>query len=327
MKRVLITGATGFLGKYTVEEFRDHRYAVIATGRNDQNLRKLAGKNTQTILSSLEDLAKLDQPVDVVIHVAALSTVWGSWREFYDNNVMGTQHVIDFCIRNKVKRLVFVSSPSVYSGRGDRFDIKESEYDTNNNLNDYIKSKLLAEQLVKKANSQTLQTVILRPRGLFGVGDTSIVPRLIKANGTIGLPLFNDGKNLVDMTCVENVAYATRLAAESSRASGRTYNITNGEPREFRAIIDALFRDIGIDARYRHLSLNALYVLAVMIERVYKLFRIHREPPITRYTVCTLGYSQTLDISKARRDLGYIPKVSLDEGIKHYAEVYKESHS
>ena len=327
MKQVLITGATGFLGKYTVEEFRNHGYSVIATGRNKQNLHKLVGKNTRTISCSLDDLAKLDQQVDVVIHVAALSTIWGSWRDFYESNVVGTQHVIDFCARNKVKRLVFISSPSIYSGKGDRFDIKESDYNPENSLNDYIKTKLLAEKLVRDVNTKTLQTVILRPRGLFGVGDTSIVPRLLKANNTIGIPLFNNGQNLVDMTCVENVAYAIRLVAESKRASGQTYNISNGEPREFRVIIETLFGQIGKQPHYKHPNLKFIYLLANMIERIYKLLHIYHEPPITRYTVCTLGYSQTLDISKARQEIGYAPIVSLDEGIKKYATAYRAAHS
>lgn len=327
MKRVLITGATGFLGKYTVEEFRKHGYDVIATGRNKQILGDLAGKNVQTIACSLEDLAKLDQKVDVVIHVAALSTIWDSWRNFYESNAIGTQHVIDFCIRNKVKRLVFISSPSVYSGRGDRLNIREPDYNPKNSLNDYIKTKLLAEQLITKANKRSLQTVILRPRGLFGVGDTSIVPRLLKANNTIGLPLFNEGRNLVDMTCVENVAHATRLAAESKSANGQTYNITNGEPREFRSIIEALFSQIGVQPHYKRLNLRTVYFFASTIEKLYRLLHIYREPPITRYTVCTLGYSQTLDISKAKQELGYKPIVSLDEGIKKYATAYNKAHS
>lgn len=327
MKRVLITGATGFLGKYTVEEFRKHGYYVIATGRNKQILNDMAGKNVQTIACSLDDLTNLDQKVDVVIHVAALSTIWDSWRNFYESNVIGTQHVIDFCVREKVKRLVFISSPSVYSGRGDRLNIREPDYDKENSLNYYIKTKLLAEQLITKANKESLQTVILRPRGLFGVGDTSIVPRLLKANDTIGLPLFNEGCNLVDMTCVENVAYAARLAAESKYANGQVYNITNGEPREFRTIIQALFRKIDVQPRYRHLNLRTVYIFASAIEKLYRFLHIYREPPITRYTVCTLGYSQTLDISKAKQELGYKPIVSLDEGIKKYATAYNKAHS
>jgi len=327
MKKVLITGATGFLGKYTVKEFSRHGYTVLATGRNKQNLAKLENKNVRTITCSLEKLPKLNQRVDIVVHVAALSTIWGSWHDFYENNVVGTENVIDFCVRNKVKRLIFISSPSVYSGQGDRLKIMESDYDPENNLNYYIKSKLLAEKLVRKANTKTLQTVIIRPRGLIGVGDTSIVPRLIKANDSFGLPLFNDGHNLVDMTCVENVAYAVRLAAETKSASGQTYNISNGEPRQFRAIVEKLFLELGRQPHYKRPNLKTMYLLASLMERVYKLLHIYREPPLTRYTVCTLGYSQTLDISKAKRELGYSPILSLNEGIKKYAAAYKTACS
>lgn len=326
MKKVLITGATGFLGKYIVEEFSRHGYSVIANGRNKQNLGKLVAKNVSTIACSLEDLASLNYRVNIVIHAAALSTIWGLWSDFYENNVVGTQHVINFCIRNKIKRLVFVSSPSIYSERADRLKIKESDYDPDNNLNYYIKTKLHAEKLVREANSKALQTVIIRPRGLIGIGDTSIAPRLIRANVRIGLPLFNNGHNLVDMTCVENVAYAIFLAAESQKANGQTYNITNGEPRQFRIIIEKLFSEIGQRPRYKHANIKILYLLASLIERAYKLLRIYREPPITRYTVCTLGYSQTLDISKAEQELGYKPIISLDDGIKKYATAYKSAH-
>lgn len=327
MKWVLITGATGFLGGYVVDEFHRNGYHIIAAGRNKERLGKLKRERVDLWQGDLSDLSGFTKSVDVVVHVAALSTIWGYWNDFYEDNVTGTQNVIDFCIRDKVKRLVFISSPSVYSGQGDRLKIKESDYDPKNNLNDYIKTKILAEGLVREANSKTLQTTILRPRGLIGIGDTSIIPRLIKANDSIGLPLFNDGHNLVDMTCVENAAYATRLAAESKSASGQTYNITNGEPRQFGAIIEKLLHELGQQPRFRRPNLKRLYLLASLVERVYKLLRIHHEPPITRYTVCTLGYSQTLDISKAKRELGYTPILSLDEGIKRYATAYKADRS
>lgn len=327
MKTVLITGATGFLGGYVVDEFRHNGYHVIAAGRNKAKLGKLKRERVDLWQGGLSDLSGFTKSVDVVVHVAALSTIWGSWSDFYENNVAGTQNVIEFCTKNKVKRLVFISSPSIYSSKGDRLNVKESDYNPKNNLNDYIKTKLLAEKLVREANTKILQTVIIRPRGLIGIGDTSIIPRLIKANDGIGLPLFNDGHNLVDMTCVENVAYATRLAAESKVASGQTYNITNGQPRQFRAIVEKLFRELGQQPRYKHPNLKTLYLLASLTEQVYKLLRIYREPPITRYTVCTLGYSQTLDISKAKRELGYAPILSLDEGIKNYAAAYKATRS
>lgn len=322
MKTVLVTGATGFLGEYIAQEFSKKGYRVIAAGRNKQKLSKFRKAGILTFAGDLANLGKVSDKIDIVVHAAARSTVWGFWKDFYADNVQGTQHVVDFCRAIGVKRLVFVSSPSVYSRTGDRLKIKEPEVDKRNNLNNYIRSKIAAEQVVMSC-ARDIEVVILRPRGIIGVGDTSIVPRLLAANASFGIPLFRDGTNKVDLTCVENVALACRLAAESPRAVGKTYNITNGEPRPFKAIVKQLFEGLGITPRFRHRNVHVVYRVAVIIELIYRLLRITKEPPITRYTVCTLGYSQTLDISRAKRDLGYVPKVSLDTGIHQYVAANK----
>ena len=325
--RVLTTGATGFLGKYLVEELKNNGYEVIAQGRNEKRLNEL--KETygiETLCTDLNEIASKELNVDCVIHAAALSTVWGKWEDFYNSNVAGTQNVIDFCKKNNVKKLVHVSSPSIYTEKADKLNIHESDVDKNNKLSFYIRTKIMAEELVNEAYKEGLQTVIIRPRGLFGIGDTSIIPRLIKANRTIGIPLLNGGKNVVDITCVENVALALRLAIESDCDAGKTYNITNGEPTEFKKILESLFTKIGEEPRYRKLPLGLLLFLASLLEGVYKFLRIYKEPSITRYTVMTLGYSQTLNIESAKKDLNYKPVMTLEEGIIKYAEDFKSNN-
>lgn len=326
MKKVLVTGATGFLGKYLIEELLNNDYEVVAQGRKENVLNDINEKyNVQILKCSLDEIKDIELKVDYVIHAAALSTVWGKWEDFYNSNVIGTENVIDFCNKNNVKRLVYVSSPSIYSAKCDRLNIREDDFDKNNHLNFYIKSKILAENLINSIEVDKLEKVIIRPRGLFGIGDTSIIPRLIKANRKIGIPLFNDGKNIVDITCVENVATALRLAIESENAVGRTYNITNGEPREFKNILEELFKQINEPPKYLKINLNLMYGVSSVIEFIYKLFHIYKEPMITKYNICTLGYSQTLNIEKAKKDLNYIPKMTLSEGIKKYAEDYKRN--
>lgn len=324
MKRVLVTGATGFLGKYVIEELKNNKYIVIAQGRNKKKLDDLKKQyNVETLRCDLDVIQNQNLKVDFVIHAAALSTVWGKWQDFYKSNVIGTKNVIEFCQKNKVKRLVYVSSPSIYTEKKNRFDIVENDYNKQNKLNYYIRTKLMAEDLINHVKG--LETIIIRPRGLFGIGDTSIIPRIIKANRTIGIPLFNGGNNVVDITCVENVALALRLAIESSKDStGKTYNITNGEPIEFKKILEKLFDEIEETPHYRKLPLGMIYGVAMIIEWIYKLFRIYKEPAITRYTILTLGYSQTLNIEKARKILKYKPIITLEEGIKKYAEDIKK---
>lgn len=326
MKKVLVTGATGFLGKYLIEELLNNDYEVVAQGRKENVLNELKEKyNVEILKCSLDEIKNIEINVDYVIHAAALSTVWGKWEDFYNSNVVGTENVIDFCNKNKVKKLVYVSSPSIYSAKCNRLNIREDDFDKNNQLNFYIKSKILAENLINSIENDKLERVIIRPRGLFGIGDTSIIPRLINANRKIGIPLFNDGKNIVDITCVENVALALRLAIESEKVVGNTYNITNGEPREFKNILEELFEQINEPSKYLKINLNLMYGVSCIIEFIYKLFHIYKEPMITKYNICTLGYSQTLNIEKAKKDLNYIPKMTLSEGIKKYAEDYKRN--
>ena len=326
MKKVLVTGATGFLGKYLVEELVNNNYEVIAQGREVlDNLKNEYG--VETLKCSLDEIADKQISADYVIHAAALSTVWGKWEDFYNSNVIGTKNVVTFCINNRVKRLVYVSSPSVYSAKCDRLNIKEDEFDRNNKLNYYIKSKILSEDIINEVDNNKLETVIIRPRGLFGIGDTSIIPRLINANRKIGIPLFNDGRNIVDVTCVENVAYSLRLSLESEKANGNIYNITNAEPTEFKVILDKLFKELGEKANYRKMNINVMYFVASAIECFYKLFRIYKEPMITKYTIATLGYSQNLNIEKAKNDLKYNPKMTLEEGIIKYAKYEREQNN
>ncbi|MCR4647918.1 MAG: SDR family NAD(P)-dependent oxidoreductase [Lachnospiraceae bacterium] len=322
--KVLVTGATGFLGKYLVEELLNNGYEVIAQGRNEARLKELKETySVETLCADLSEMADKQIETDFVIHAAALSTVWGRWDDFYNSNVEGTKNVIEFCKKNNVKKMVHVSSPSIYTEKADRYNISVDEVNKNNRLSFYIRTKIMAEDLVNKAFKDGLNTVIIRPRGLFGIGDTSIIPRLIKANRTIGIPLFNGGKNVVDITCVENVALALRLAIESGSDNGKTYNITNDEPTEFKSILESLFDKIGEETHYRKLPLGLVYFLATLLEGVYKLFHIYKEPSITRYTVLTLGYSQTLDIENAKNDLNYKPIMTLEEGIIKYANDLK----
>ena len=182
----------------------------------------------------------------------------------------------------------------------------------------------MAEKEIQKIKK--IPYVIIRPRGLFGIGDTSIIPRIINANRKIGIPLFNDGKNVVDITCVENAALALRLAVENKNANGNIYNITNDEPREFKDILEELFEKIDEKPKYFRVNLKVMYAIASIVESVYKIFHIYREPIFTKYNICTLGYSQTLNIKKAKDDLNYIPKISLSEGIKKYAKNYRENN-
>ena len=325
MKKVLVTGATGFLGKYVVEELVEHGYQVRAFGRNrtiGQSLVNASVTFIQGDLTNQEDLTKACQEMDMVVHAGALSTVLGPWEDFYQTNVLGTKYVLEACREAKIERLVYVSSPSIYAAPRDQLDIKESDAPQENRLNNYIRSKLASEKLFK--DYPDVSSVILRPRGLFGIGDTSILPRVLNLSQKIGIPLIGDGRQLMDMTCVENVALAIRLALETPQAAGEVYNITNGEPRAFRNLIEETLRGLGYPIRYRKIPAPLVSAISSSLEFIYKSLKLKGEPALTRYTYYLLRYSQTLDISKAERDLGYRPKITISEGIEQYVQDYRK---
>ncbi|MBO9626860.1 MAG: NAD-dependent epimerase/dehydratase family protein [Microbacterium sp.] len=318
--RVLVTGASGFLGGYVVRDLREHGHEVFATGRDERALARVADA-PHRLVGDLCALATTDLAVDAVIHCAALSTPWGPWRDFRATNVEGTGHVADFVRRNAVRRLVHVSSPSVYAARRDRLGIREHEVDEENRLNGYIRSKIAAERLLRDALAagDVPELVIVRPRGLIGVGDPSLLPRLLDVHDRIGVPLFDGGENLIDVTAVENVATALRLAVTGGDATGGVYNITNGDPRRFRDLIGQLLDLLGRTPRLRRMNRRTAWAAATVLETVCGVLPGRPEPPLTRYTLSTIAYSQTLDISRAQDELGYHPTVGLDDALARVA--------
>lgn len=326
-EKILVTGATGFLGKYLVKQLLVEGYEVRALGRNEDLGSVLTEFGAEFCKGDFTDESLCDEyfkGVDYVIHAGALSTVWGKWEDFYNINAEGTRNVCKLCIKHSVKRMVYVSSPSIYSGKKHKFNISETDYDPNNRLNYYIKSKIMAEDIIREYNEKGLYTVVIRPRGLIGIGDTSLIPRILKANDKIGIPLFNGGSNYVDITCVENVAYALLLCVKAENINGQIFNITNGEPMEFKSILEMFLKSINKKAKYLKLPFGMVYGLSNFLEWIYRTFNKKGEPALTNYTVCTLAFSQTLNIENAKEKLGYKPIKTLSEGILEYGAWWTE---
>ncbi|MFJ3036372.1 NAD-dependent epimerase/dehydratase family protein [Curtobacterium pusillum] len=327
----LVTGASGFLGGHVVRDLRAHGYAVTAAGR-----RAAALPEGATFVGDLDDLARFDLPVDVVVHCAALSSPWGRWSEFEHANVTGTARAFEYARRVGARRFVHVSSPGIYAAPRDRLAIREHEVDPSRPMNHYIRSKLHAEALLRAASARSdrgdrsdrddrsdrgdrPEVVVLRPRGIIGPGDPALVPRLLRVHERVGVPLMHGGRGLVDLTAVENVALAVRLAAEVPEAAGRAFNITNGDPRPFVELLDQLLTGLGLPLRHRRLPAGVVYGVAGLLEAVCGVLPGRPEPPVTRYTVSTITHSQTLDITRARDVLGYEPTVTLDASLASYA--------
>lgn len=327
-ENVLVTGAYGLLGSHAVRELIENGYHVRAFGRDPDRLQKLAAEyeNDQIDIfcGDFCNAAEIDdacEGMDYVVHCGALLKGWGRRSEYIRTNVEGTRNVLEACARHGVKRLVHTSSPSAHALKNN-LCIKEEDQNENNRLNYYIESKLLAEKLVR--GQDKVPYSMIRPRGITGIGDKNMLPVLINVNRQMGIPLFQKGKVLVDLVCAENAALALRLCMEKEEALGQAYNITNGEPKLVTDLAEEMFRALGTKAKYIRLPFMPVYAAAGMLEAVWKLLRIYdKAPPVTRINVCTLGRSQIFSIEKARRELGYEPRVSLSEMIREYAEDYR----
>ena len=326
--KVLITGGTGFLGQHLMLKLKELEYHISILGRNQSIGKQLESKNVQFLpmdLTDKEAIINACKGQDYVFHCGALSSPWGKYEEFYQANVLGTKNVIEGCKEANVKRLIHVSTSSVYFDFSDRFNITEN-YPLPKPINAYAKTKQLAEQEINQAYQDGLSVITIRPRGIFGPGDKAILPRLIKVSKTTGIPFINDGKACIDVTYVENVVDALLLCQNAPKtAEGKIFNITNGEPITIAHLLEKLFNKLNYPFKIKPLSYNLTYGVASLLELISKTFLSNKEPLLTRYTVGLLSFSQTLDITAAVQQLGYQPHISIDQGLDQFAQWWQET--
>jgi nucleoside-diphosphate-sugar epimerase len=264
------------------------------------------------------------QDMDVVFHVGGVAGMGDLWRRYYEVNVLGTRHVVEGCLTYGVRRLVFTSSPSVtFDGRNQE-GIDESAPYPRRWLCHYAHSKALAEQHVLAANGRDgLLTCALRPHLIWGPRDRHLVPGLLERAAKGRLRRIGDGRNLIDTVYVENAAAAHLLAADAlqpgSPVPGRPYFISQGEPVNCWAWIDALLALAGLPPVRKALSWQVAWIAGAACEAVYRLLRLRGEPPLTRFLAAELATSHYFNIGRARRDFGYEPEVSMAEGMRRLA--------
>ncbi|WP_018751778.1 NAD-dependent epimerase/dehydratase family protein [Paenibacillus sanguinis] len=329
MTKVLITGATGFLGGHAARRLARMGWEVYAMGRSLDAGEKLKRDGIRFIEADLRDAAAVEQACagqEVVLHCGALSAPWGPYRSFYECNVEATRHVLAGCRKHEVSRLVHISTPSVLFDYHPRRSVREDAPLPQRPANAYAATKLLAEQEVLSACQDGVPALILRPRAIFGPQDRSLFPRLLEANAQGGVPMIGEGQASIDLTYVDNVVDAMVLGCQAGpEALGRAYHISNGEAYTFRELMEKLFAMLAIPLQTRKLPYKVAYSLAALLELVYSALPLKGEPPLTRYTVGSIGVTHTLDISLARQYLGYTPQVSVEEGLRRFADWWVKS--
>lgn len=262
--------------------------------------------------------------IDSVFHVAAKAGVWGRRREYESINVEGTRNVIDAARAAGVKKLIYTSSPSVIFGEDDLCGVNESQVYPDRYLAAYPETKAQAERMVLAANDSSLSTVALRPHLIWGPGDPHLIPRVIDRARKGKLRQVGNGKNLVDITYIDNAAEAHVLAVEAlhpeAPCAGKAYFISQGEPVVLWDWLNELLSKVGAAQVTKRISLRSASLAGAVLEALGGLLGLEREPPMTRFVANQLAKSHYFDISAAKRDLGYQPRVSLAQGMERLVE-------
>jgi 2-alkyl-3-oxoalkanoate reductase len=312
--KVLVTGATGFLGVHTCRELLSRGHTVRAFGRDFSGF-SLAG--IEPFRGDLRETAAVQSAcnnMDVLVHAGALSSPWGKLEEFMSVNVTGTRNVLEACVHSGVRRLVHISSPAViFTGRDHLLERDDAPYPQTFSSH-YALSKKLAEELVLESKSKP-EVIVLRPKAIYGPGDRALLPRIIAAARAQRLPQIGDGKNLVDLTFVDDAVLSIACALECPMPSTSfpVYTITSGEHLKLWTVIRRLLEALGLRSNLPVMPVGAMLRLAAWLEQVAKLTR--REPTLTRYSVALLARTQTYDISRAKSDLGFEPRTRLEQGL------------
>jgi nucleoside-diphosphate-sugar epimerase len=318
--KVLVTGGGGFLGSGICRQLLQRGDEVVALQRSPAPQLEQAG--AAVVRGDLSDPATIGRHLagcDAVIHTAGKAGAWGPYREYHAINVMGTENTLTACREHGIQHFVFTSSPSVAHGGGDIEGGDESLPYPDHFTSPYPATKAQAERLVVAANSPGLQTVSLRPHLIWGPGDPHLLPRLLEraARGRIALP---GGDKLIDTVYVDNAAEAHLLALDALRegrdVGGKVYFISNDEPLPQKDIIRGLLEAAGVDVSIRSIPPALAGAAGAVLETAWKAFRLNKEPPITRWSAEQLSTAHWYDISAARRDLGYRPRVSISEGLE-----------
>lgn len=321
--KVLVTGGSGFLGQALCRALLAQGHDVVSLQRHHSPaLEALGVPQVLGALHQAEIVRYALAGVDAVMHNAAKASGWGAWHDFYQCNVQGTKVLLSACAELGVSKFVYTSTPSVvHAGRQAVAGGNESNTPYGAHFSaHYPHSKMLAERIVLSANSSTLATMALRPRLIWGPGDTQLLPRLVERARAGRLRFIGNGQNRMDCTYIDNVVHAhlQALAALSpnSVCAGKAYFISNGEPKPIRDIVNGLLAAADAPLVSKSLPFAVAYAGGALCEAFWFIARKSGEPPMTRFLAEQLSTEHWYDCAAAERDFGYVPLVSIEDGLQ-----------
>ena len=323
--RVLVTGGTGFTGKALVRRLLDDGHQVIALDyKEGLKTAELRQWGAEVVIGSVTDrgvLERLMPGVDVVHHVAAAFRELNVDDAYYRKvNVDGTRNVLDVALANGVKKVVHFSTCGVHGNvdhppAAEDAPIQPADY--------YQQTKYEAEPVVLEYARKGLKCVILRPAAIYGPGDPERFFMIFKRVSKGFFPMFGSGKTFYHPLYIDNLIDASVLAMQSKRGDGETYLIADKEYVEIEKLVRGVAAALEVDLKMPHLPVWPVVAIGHIVEKACKPFGI--APPIFPRRVDWYRQNRAFDISRAKRELGYEPRIGLQEGLRRTAVWYREN--
>jgi len=313
--RVFVTGGSGFIGGHVIEKFVAAGHDVVALARSESSEKVVKGYGATPVRGDLTNLsAAMMQGCDAVIHAAAFVEEWGTRAEFEEANVHGTQRALDAAKAAGVKRFILVGTEAALFNGADLNDVDETAPYANPQRFLYPETKAEAERRVLAANADGFTTISIRPRLVWGPRDASVLPAVLEVAQKGGWAWFDGGKQRTSTTHVFNLVKGLELALTHGRG-GEAYFVCDDGTTTMHDFLSASAATHGVTLPERSIPKWLMRGLAALIEGIWKLFGLKRRPPFTRFSISMMSASVTVNASKAKRELGYTPVLSVDEGL------------
>ncbi|EQA37315.1 3-beta hydroxysteroid dehydrogenase/isomerase family protein [Leptospira inadai serovar Lyme str. 10] len=312
--RLLITGASGFVGGAIAKRLKEN-HSILALSRSAESDAILKKAGIEVFRGNLGAIpTEALRGIDIVIHCAAFVGPWGNRKDFWEANVDGTSQLLDAARAVGVKRFIHMGTEAALFHGQDMIQIDETYPYPKVTPYLYSETKAEAERRVLAANAKEFKTLVLRPRLVWGPGDTSVLPVLKKMVSEGKFLWIDGGKAKTSTTYIQNLVDATELALTRGNG-GEAYFITDNEDQTFRSFLTAMMKTQGIDLPKGSVPSFLARSLAFIVEGIWNLFGIKSEPPLLRFATDIMAKECTIKIDKAQKDLGYNPKIKVLEGL------------
>jgi nucleoside-diphosphate-sugar epimerase len=326
--RYFITGATGFVGGHLAEACVARGYTVSTVARPSGDAGLLERLGVAVHRGDLNDsslLERLLEAVDVVVHCAAKVGDWGPVEDYRAVNVQTLRNLLEACKGKSLRRFVHLSTLGVYAARH-HYGTDETEPLPARHIDGYTQTKVEAERMVLDYyRSYGVPAVVLRPGVIYGPRDRAVVPRLIELLRAARLPYLGGGRGAINCIYVGNLIDAIFLAAEQPKALGQVYNVTDGEFVSKRRFIEAIADGLGLEKPTRSIPVWLARIIAWDMERRARRTGASEPPRLTQARLKLFGLNLDYSIDKAKRELGYRPRVPFDQAIQETIAWYRQN--